>query len=221
MIQAVIFDLDGTVLDSEGMWEQVFKEVSQKNGIEKPHGSQWFHVPGLGVEKNWKKIVPDQNQDLIDSLSKQARELFNESESPLRDGVEELIEAIKDKGWQTGLATESHWINVENILESLNMALAFDVVTTGDEIFYHKPDPEIFNLTIQKMGLEPQEVIIIEDSVVGVEAAVEAGIEVIGIANEFFGETELKAAGAKLVVDNFSDVMVLLPNHGNENSETP
>lgn len=215
MISGIIFDLDGTVLDNEGIWDQVFGEIAQKHGIEKPAGSRWYHIPGMGVENSWKKIITNQNQDLIDTLSKQTRELFNQGESPLRDGVEELISAIKDKGWQTALATASHWVSVEKELEQLNLALAFDVITTGDEVFYHKPDPEIYNLTMQKMGLEFQEVMIIEDSVVGVEAAVEAGVEVIGIANEFFGETELKAAGAKLVVDNFSEVMVLLPNHGN------
>jgi len=220
-------DTDGQYEYNSGQeWKMPQSVVSKKQnfkspiradqyGIEKLNGSKWYHTPGIGLENNWKKLAIGKDQALVNKLSIESRELYNQSDRTLRDGVEELVAAIKDKGWQTGLATESHWINLENILESLDMTLAFDVVTTGDEIFYHKPDPEIYNLTMQKMGLEPQEVMVIEDSVAGVESAVEAGVEVIGIANEFFGETELKAAGAKLVVDNFSEVMVLLPNHGN------
>ena len=68
-----------------------------------------------------------------------------------------MIEEIKDKGWQTALATGTEWHVVEKELEQVNLYLAFDVTTTGDEVLAQKPDPEIYLLTAQKLGVESSE----------------------------------------------------------------
>lgn len=214
MIQAVIFDLDGTVLDNEGEWELVFQEVAKKHTITFER-----HEPGIGILNNWKKILTDETE--AEKLANETWDLYRQHYAPeirLRDGVVELIDAVKEEGWRTALATGSNWNVVEEELEQLDMYLVFDVTTTGEEVLAQKPDPEIYLLTMQKLGVDPGETVIIEDSVSGVVAGVEAGAAVIGIANEFAPSVALRAAGAKLTVDNLSEVMLLL-RHGNQENK--
>lgn len=215
MIKAIIFDLDGTVLDNEGIWEAAFAEVAEKNNLPK-----FVHTPGIGVLGNWKNIVKDLN--LAQKYSVETREIYMAStitDIPTREGLIELVEQVKEMGWQTALATGSEWVVVEKELEQLNLYLAFDITTTGEEVLARKPDPEIYLLTCQKMGLEPDTCVVIEDSLAGVESARDAGCLVMGIANSFASKNQLEAAGAKLVVDNFSEVMLLLRQHGDENQK--
>lgn len=216
MISAVIFDLDGTVLDNEGIWDDAFAETARKNNI-----AEFTHTPGIGVLNNWKRIVSDLT--LAEKYSAETRKNYMEETTgmdlKIREGLTELIEEIKTEGWQTALATGSEWIVVEKELEQVNLYLAFDVTTTGEEVLARKPDPEIYLLTCQKMGFDPENCVVIEDSLAGVESASAAGCITIGIANEFASSTGLRASGAKLVVDNFSEVMVLLRQHGSSNKE--
>ncbi len=204
MISAVIFDLDGTVLDNSQIWQSVFEQVAGENNL-----PIFVHIPGIGVLNNWKKVINDQT--LAEKYSQETKKLYiqamQDSEVAVREGLVELIEGIKEKGWVTALATGTEWHLVERQLEQLDLFLAFDVTTTGDEVLAQKPDPEIYTLTAQKLGLEPAECVVIEDAVAGVEAGVEAGCVVIGITNEFVKDGDLKTAGAKIVVTGFDKVL--------------
>lgn len=215
VIQAAIFDLDGTVLDNESIWEEVFREVAVKNRINShalEYGSKWIHEPGIGISPNWERLVKDHDQ--VSKLSQQTWALYaKKSELNLRSGIVELVEAIKERGWQTALATGSEWHVVEKELEELNLYLAFDVTTTGEEVLAQKPDPEIYLLTAQKLGVDPQECGVVEDSLAGVQAAVEAGMTVVGITSAYASRQELTQAGVKLVVDNLNEVVLGLSEH--------
>lgn len=214
MISAVIFDLDGTVLDNEGAWQAAFSAVAVSHGL-----PEFIHTPGIGVLNNWKKVVHDHT--VAEIYTKETKQLYMEQnadgEVQVREGTVELVEKIQERGMQTALATGTEWTVVEKELEQLNLYLAFDVTTTGDEVLAQKPDPEIFILTCQKLGVEPNECMVIEDSVAGVEAAHEIGCQVVGIASNFESKTRLEAAGCDFVVDNLNEVVLILPN-GNENT---
>lgn len=210
-IQAIIFDLDGTVLDNEGVWEDVFREVADRNGIaplrQGSGGVRWLHQPGIGIGPNWKKIVKD--EVLAEKLTQETW-LAYPGNANLQAGFVDLIEEIKDIGWQTALATGTAWHIVEKELEELELTLAFEIVTTGEEVLAQKPDPEIYILTARKLGIEPENCVVIEDSLAGVTAGVEAGMTVIGMVSEYASGEDLQEAGAKEVVDSLAEVMLLL-----------
>ena len=217
MIQAVIFDLDGTVLDNEGVWEEVFRAVARKSQIPIHKSQEWIHEPGIGISPNWEKIIG--KGERADKLSKETwkeywKRIGNATNIPVRDGLVELVAAIKEKGWQTALATGSDWNVVADELEQLDLYLAFDVTTTGEEVLAFKPDPQIYLLTSQKLGVDPQECAVVEDSLAGVQAAAEAGMTVVGLTGPYASHQELRKAGAKLQVDNLSEVMLGLGDHG-------
>ncbi len=209
MISAVIFDLDGTVLDNEQKWEDAFQVVARKNT------QKWIHEPGIGILPNWEKIV-GKGEEAEEMTRKTEKEYHESPESLVRNGLEDLVEEIKEKGWLTALATGSNWNVVESELEQLNLWLAFDVTTTGEEVLVQKPDPEIYLLTAQKLGVRSETCVVIEDSVAGVESGLAAGMKVVGLTSDYASREMLKKAGAKDVVDSLMEVVLLLHKYGDE-----
>jgi HAD superfamily hydrolase (TIGR01509 family) len=212
MIAAAIFDLDGTVIDNENLWETAFKAVFNNYHLtfnnEFKQLNDWIHEPGLGLVSNWKRIAPaEQVEELVRKTVQEYRSLS--LSVSLRDGVGEAVEVAKTRGWQTGLCTGSTWSIVEKELEEMTMQLAFDVTVTGEEVLVSKPDPEIYFLAAQKLGIEPEEGLVVEDAIAGIRAAKEAGMKVIGLVSDYAPKELMLAAGADFTVDNFSDVVEL------------
>lgn len=214
-LEAVIFDLDGTVILNEEQWEDAFRAVMEEHaisynlGMKLPNG--WFHEPGIGISSNWKRYILDPvlvEKYTVETLKKYW--LVNSEISKdihVREGVVELFEKSREMGRQIALCTGSSWNVVEKELEQLELYLAFDVTTTGEEVLVQKPDPEIYLLTAQKLGVEPEECIVIEDSVAGVRAAIEAGCQAIGLVSDYAPEELLKVAGATYVVSELKELL--------------
>ena len=205
MIQAVIFDLDGTVLLNEGDWERAFRKVIENNNF--TVGTGTVHEPGAGMRSNWKRYVTDEAD--IARLSRETREAYwaivgDPGNLRVREGLEDMVEWVKSRGWLTALATSSNWDVVEQELEALSLHLAFDVTTTGEEVDRPKPDPEIFLWTAQKLGVEPENCVVIEDAIVGITAAVQAGMKTIGMVSDYVSEEEIMDLGAGLAASDLA-----------------
>lgn len=214
MIEAVIFDLDGTVIDSEGVWEEAFINVISQEGLKVNtvlrQNNGWIHEPGIGLETNWRRLVSGEVDEIrrLSNLTREAyKELTVDNLPPLRKGVGELIEKIKERGWQTALATSTYWYVVEEELEQLSMQLAFDVTTTAEEVLTPKPDPEIYLFTAQKLGVEPKNCIVIEDAIGGVRAGVEAGMKVVALRSDYASEKLMKSCGAWMTVESLDEIV--------------
>ncbi len=214
MVKAVIFDLDGTVLDNEGVWDEAFVDVALKNKVainestKMPNG--WWHEPGIGLATNWQKIVLD--PDRAEKLARETWMLYwekarEDGSIKIMDGLEEVLSVIREKEWMTALCTGSTWHIVERELEELKLYMAFDVTTTGEEIALQKPDPEIYTLTAQKLGVETYECLVVEDSIAGIRAGIEAGCMVTGLESGYAPKPLMLAAGAQFVVRDFSELM--------------
>lgn len=217
MIQAVIFDLDGTVLDNEGKWETAFKAVVTSNQLSVNSGKNgWIHEPGVGVQANWEKIAGKGEQ--AKKLARETIKLYGQEDDGVlvMDGLVEAVEAAKEMGYLTALATGSDWNVVAKELEQLDLYLAFDVTTTGEEVALQKPDPEIYRLTVQKLGVEAEATIVLEDSLAGVKSGAAAGCIVVGLTSVYANRKQLFRAGAKYVVDNLGEVVVLLREYGDK-----
>jgi len=216
-ITAIIFDLDGTVIDNEQLWEEAFVKVAQSKGFAKPKlvmENGWWHEPGLGLSANWRRLVSDSENKIVDAIEKLVGLTVKEYNDlrlsvSLRDGVEEAVAIAKERKWQTGLCTGSTWSIVEKELEEMSMQLAFDVTITGEEVYISKPDPEIYLLAMQKLGIEPAEGLVVEDAIAGIRSAKEAGLKVIGLVSGYATKEMMQAAGADYVASDFADVIEL------------
>lgn len=216
MITAVIFDLDGTVLDNEDVWEEAFVDVLKSSGEpvnQEIKTLENIHVPGVGLPANWRRILANPTEEVVQKLSTQVREYYKANFGQglrIADGFSDLIEKCRELGLSTALATSSYWDVIENELEELGLHVAFEVTTTGDEVLALKPDPEIYLLTCQKLGIDPENCLVVEDSLAGVESGSAAGCQVVGLVSDYASAEALIAVGAKWTVEEMSGVIDIL-----------
>ena len=200
---AVIFDLDGTVLDNEDEYGIAFKEMLSKLG--KKTDSEFPHTQGIGMEENWKKLIPKykiKTKKSTKELSKETQKAYLKmlSRVTLKEGVRGFIKDLKDSGIFVALATSNTWPTVEKVFDTLSLEGVFDTMTTGEEAKLKKPNPEIFLLTAQKLGVDPEDCLVIEDTEAGIKAAKDAGMKVIAIARDSKHAKLLEKAG-KVIYD--------------------
>ena len=206
-ISAVIFDLDGTVLEDEDEYGKAFNKVLKSLGtdleVETPQ------TKGIGVKENWPLLIKKYNIKTDKSPEVLAHEtqeayLLELNEVTIRPGFDEFAERLKDAGIQIALATSNTWEVTEKILKKTGLSDFFDTITTVEEVAYSKPDPALFTLTADKLGVEREKCLVIEDAPSGIEAAHAAGMKVIVIMND--GADENALAEADFAVEGFSEI---------------
>ena len=205
-LSAVIFDMDGTILEDEDEYGKAFNKVLKNLNVDSKTDTP--QEKGIGVKENWDLLIKKYsiNTDKTpEALAKETQNAYlaSISEVTVRAGFDDFLEKLKDSGVRVALATSNIWEQTEKILDTVNLRDAFDVITTADEVLYNKPDPDIFTVTADKLGIERYECLVIEDSPSGVEAARRAGMKVVAI----FSGGDLQALSkADLVVEGFSEI---------------
>ena len=205
-ISAVIFDLNGTILEDEDEYGKAFNRVLKKLGVDSK--TDYPHEKGIGVRENWLKLLEKykiKTDKTPEMLTKETQEAYLEEIDgvTVRSGFEDFIEKLKNSGTQIGLATSNTWEQTDKILDTVDLQNVFDAVTTCDEVIYNKPDPSLFTITADKLGAERYECLVIEDSASGIEAARRAGMKVIAISSE---DDPKAVSRADLIVEGFSEI---------------
>lgn len=204
---AVIFDLDGTVLDNEDEYGLAFKKVL--GGLGKRVDSKYPHTAGIGVKENWPLLLSKykiKTKKSIEELARETQDMYLQllPKVEIKKGLENFVSDLRNSGIMVALATSSVWRITDKVLTELGLEDFFDVTTTGEEVDYKKPDPGLFLLTAQKLEIEPEDCLVIEDSVAGIEAAHGAGMKAIGIARDKKHARTLEEA--ELVVSDFRQI---------------
>lgn len=203
-ISAVIFDLDGTVLDNEDEYGAAFKKVLESLGADVKEN--YPHVGGIGVKENWpgllKKYSLKTDKDLDELASETQKEYLKLlPKVRVKKGLEEFIEKLRQDGIKTALATSNVRFILERVFEELPLETLFNSVTTGEEVNNKKPSPDLFLAAADKLDVLPEECLVIEDSESGIKAAHQAGMKVVAVArNEKHAKT---LADAELIVKGY------------------
>ena len=195
--KCIIFDCDGTLVDSEAITNQVIAEMASELGIEMSGEEASATFGGKTLDGVVYKMRELSGNDLPNDWLPRLIQRVNESwESKLRPvkGVKELLEKIKIP---ICVASNGEPTHVRHSLRLTKLYDFFDEnIFTASEVSKPKPSPELFLYAAKKMGFVPSECAVIEDSVTGVNAAVNAEMEVYGIINNLFSEEQLRHAGA-------------------------
>jgi len=188
MIKAIIFDLDGTLIDSMGLWRQVDEEFLSQRGCEVPP-DLFDHLPQGNSFVQTAQYFRERFglEESVEDIMKIWTEMVHShycNVVELKPGVKELLKRIKDTGLKIGLATSNSYELAEKSLTFNGVWHYFEAVVTGDMHLMGKPYPDIFLRCAEVLSVRPKECIAIEDTLMGVQAAKAAGMQALAIYDE-------------------------------------
>ena len=194
----IIFDMDGVLLDSEPMHQEIIYETFQLKGI--PLDKAYIQtLTGMSAFPMWEKVKRDaQRTESVEELMQFHRDYFfkrlPEMKVPLVPHIKEVLEKFKNEGKHLSLASSSGRKLIDIFTQQTNIAHYFEVIMSGDDVQYSKPNPEIFLKVAQWYGLPATQFTVIEDSTNGVKAAKSAGMQCVGFQNPLSGGQDLSQA---------------------------
>lgn len=198
-IKAIIFDMDGVIFDTEMIYLKVWSEVFEKYRY-KMTKEIYASVLGTGRENVKKVFVNHFGSDLpiddmyIEKDDNLAKEI--EKGVPLKSGVYEILEYLKENDFKIALATSATSKRAFKQLKQANIENFFNAIVCRDEVRETKPNPDIFLKAADKLMVKPEQCIVIEDSSAGIEAAFNAGMLPIHVV-------DLKEADEKILSNSY------------------
>ncbi len=209
MIQIVIFDMDGVIIDSEPVYFKIDKQMFKELNIDVSFEEHCTYV-GTSSQNMWDAIIkkhgiPGHPGELMrKEYNLYMDHLVNANDLQPIDGVMELINGLHENNLKLILASSSRMEIIDIILQKFKLSDLFIAKVSGSELAHSKPHPEIFLRSAQLAGSEPKECIVIEDSKNGVAAAKAAGMKCIGFLNPSSGDQNLR--DADVVIQSFKEL---------------
>lgn len=210
-IKAVIFDLDGTLIDSMWIWKDIDIEYLRRFGIDFPEDLQ-AAIEGMSFSETaiyFKKRfgIKDSPEQIKSDWNSMAWDKYL-NEIPVKEGVRELLEYLKDNGIPAGIATSNSRELVELIIKRHKLEGYFSVIRTSCEVPKGKPSPDIYLLVARDLNANPCECLVFEDVLQGVMAGRNAGMKVCAVYDKFSEHyTELKRSLADYYIESFTDIL--------------
>ena len=195
--KAVIFDMDGVIVDSEPIYMQIFYELFKAHKQDVTL-DDIYTVIGTSTEKTWEILGNFWDPVLdMDTISNH----YHEFEPTLEFVYEDLIfphmryllKRLKEEDILIGLASASSRVTIDNVITDTKIKDAFHSTISGDEVPASKPSPDVYLETMKRLGVKPENTIVIEDSPSGIKAGKSAGATVIAIKDHRFGLDQSQA----------------------------
>jgi HAD superfamily hydrolase (TIGR01509 family) len=208
VIEAVVFDLDGVLVDSEHVWDEVREELTRERGgrwheraqadmmgMSSPEWSRYMHEM-LGLPQSAAEI----NEEVVRRMEARYR-----GHLPLVDGAVEAVRRLAAR-FRLGLASSSNLPLIDVVLSTSGLSEEFEVAVSSEEVARGKPAPDVFLEAARRLGVESSRCAAIEDSGNGIRAARAAGMRVIAIPNRRYPPPDDALALADVVLDSVDDL---------------
>lgn len=206
--RGILFDMDGVLIDSEPLHAQSILELSGELG-DPLHDEEVFSFKGASekwMANRLMEFYPQQTWT-AEAIIARKTELYDRlfRQVTLFDGVLDFLISSRAENRLHGLTTSASRATQKIAFEAFSLAPYFDATITGDDIVRGKPDPEPYLLTAGRLGLDPAQCVVFEDSIHGVRSGKAAGSIVIALTTSFPREI-LLAAGADFLIDSFAQL---------------
>jgi HAD superfamily hydrolase (TIGR01509 family) len=210
VIDAVVFDLDGLLIDSEQVWDAAREQLTRERG------GRWHDQAQrdmMGMSSNeWSRYMhdelglPEPPEEINDEVVRRMIELYRER-LPLLTGAREAVARLAAR-WPLGLASSSNPPIIELVLELAGLKQDFRVTVSSEEVGRGKPAPDVYLEAAKRLGVPPDSCAAIEDSHNGIRSAHEAGMCVVAIPNQTFPPDEEALALADCTLESLAELTV-------------
>ena len=194
MIKAIIFDMDGLMIDSERVTFECYQERLKDMNLtmDEEFYKTLLGKPIKGIYQRFYDVYGNDFpiENVIQDVHQLMAERFETEGVPVKKGLVELLHYLKDNNYKTIVATSSNRDRVDKILAQAKITEFFDDSICGDEVTKGKPNPEVFLKSCQKLGVNVDEAIVLEDSEAGIQASYDANIKVICIPDMKYPEKQ-------------------------------
>lgn len=199
MISAVIFDMDGVIVDSEPFHVQAEREVMKRYGFDVSEEELHCRYLGRTSKFMYQDLIDRYNLEVVDwrQLAEEKKSIFLpllKSEVQLIEGVMDLIHFLHARGMKLAIASSSRLFFIRIVMERFGLDEFFDVVVSADDITHGKPHPEIFLEVSRKLNIKPDDCLVLEDAASGVAAAKSAGMSCLAFVPPGVLEQDLSKA---------------------------
>ncbi len=211
-IDAVIFDMDGSLVDSMWIWPEIDIEYLGKFGISLPDGLQG-QIEGKSFSETAEFFkerfrIPDSIQQIKDDWNAMAWDKYTH-EVPLKEGVDVFLKYCRQKGILLGIATSNSRELVQKVAAVHGLADYFSCIMTGCDVAKGKPSPDIYLAVAKELQVEPQRCLVFEDIIPGIQAGKAAGMKVCAVEDAYsLAMKEEKAAMADYYIETFKDIVL-------------
>jgi HAD superfamily hydrolase (TIGR01509 family) len=207
-IEAAVFDLDGVLVDSEAVWDEVRRRFTEEHGGRWHEGAQRDMMGMSSVE--WSRYVHDrlgvrmEPEQISREVADRVAELYREH-LPLLPGAVMAVQALAAE-WPLGLASSSNRHVIDHVLEEAGIADAFRATVSSEEVGAGKPAPDVYLEAARRLDVDPTACVAIEDSTNGIRSAHAAEMTVVAVPNEDFPAEPGALALASLVLDSLEEL---------------
>jgi HAD superfamily hydrolase (TIGR01509 family) len=207
-IEAVVFDLDGVLVDSEAVWDEVRRRFTEENGGRWHEGAQRDMMGMSSVE--WSRYVRDrlgvrmEPERISAAVADRVADLYRQR-LPLLPGAVEAVRALAAE-WPLGLASSSNRLVIDLVLEQAGITGAFRATVSSEEVGAGKPAPDVYLEAARRLDVDPSSCAAIEDSTNGIRSAHAAEMPVVAVPNRDFPPEPDALALASLVLDSLEEL---------------
>lgn len=210
-IKAVIFDLDGSLVDSMWMWRAIDIEYLGRFGIPLPEDLQ-SRIEGMSFSETavyFKEHfpIPDSIDQIKEDWNCMAWDKYA-NEVPLKPGIPEFLERCREEGIKLGIATSNSRQLVENIAKVHNLRDYFSCIMTGCDVAHGKPSPDIYLAVAEGLDCPPSQCLVFEDIIPGIQAGKAAGMRVCAVEDAYsVNDRERKKALADYYISDYYAIL--------------
>lgn len=209
--KALLFDMDGTLIDSMGMWKDIDIEYLARYGKELPDDLQkcieGMNFKETAVYMKHRFDIPDSVEKIMDDWNYMAEYKYS-NEIEMKPGSIELLKWAKNNNIKLAISTSNSRFLVNALVKSKGIEDYFDYILTGDEIHKSKPNPDVYLTVAEKLGVDPSDCLVFEDIVAGIMAGKNAGMDVCAIEDNYSkGDREKKMAMSDFYLDSYLDIV--------------